>query len=433
MNTLWNHTATSTCKKSPDLASQICLDESDHGVLLTAESGRIESANPTFCRWIGYTFEELHGMRIQQLLSVEARTFHQMYWQPLMALQGAVANVKFDLVHHAGFMLPMMSSAITCTYSKAIVHELTLFNTEEQRYTRDLLTARLLAERCLAKNLKAQRALLSRSRVCIVQTPADKQAMLSKQMLGIVSHDLRTPLLAISMAAELLGRHPHSTETLKLLGHISHSVARAQRLVADVLDFTLIQSGRGVPIHPTVSDLPSAVEGCLEELRLAFPRHQLTYNHVGQRLALFDKDRLFQVIGNLVANAIAYGDPQSPVSVRSCNQDKIVVITVHNMGAPIPAELLERLFEPLVRGQKQPVEMRNAGLGLFIVSQIAKAQAGRVSVISTQQDGTTFSVTFSQIYAGTNPDHLLSNTLDISWVRVMRPDHTKFIVFRSKR
>jgi len=172
----------------------------------------------------------------------------------------------------------------------------------------------------------------------------------------------------------------------------------------------LIQSGRGVPIHPTVSDLPSAVEGCLEELRLVFPRHQLTYNHVGQRLALFDKDRLFQVIGNLVANAIAYGDPQSPVSVKSCNQDKIVVITVHNMGAPIPAELLERLFEPLVRGQKQPVEMRHAGLGLFIVSQIAKAHAGGVSVISTQQDGTTFSVTFSQIYAGTNPDHPLSNT-----------------------
>jgi len=103
------------------------------------------------------------------------------------------------------------------------------------------------------------------------------------------------------------------------------------------------------------------------------------------------------------------------------------------MGAPRPAALLERLFEPLVRGQKQPVEMRNAGLGLFIVSQIAKAQAGRVSVISTQQDGTTFSVTFSQIYADTNPTHPLSNTLDTSWVRVMRPDHTKLIVFRSKR
>jgi len=145
LNTLWNPTAISTCRKSPDLASQIYLDESDHGVLLTAESGRIESANPTFCRWIGYTFEELHGMRIQQLLSVEARTFPQMYWQPLMALQGAVANVKFDLVHHAGFILPMISSAITCTHSKAIVHELTLFNTEEQRYIRELLTARLLA------------------------------------------------------------------------------------------------------------------------------------------------------------------------------------------------------------------------------------------------------------------------------------------------
>lgn len=130
------------------------MEPSEHGLLLTDENGCILSANPTFCRWIGYACDELLGMRFQQLLSQEARTFQQMYWQPLMEVQGAVLNVKFDLVHRAGFLLPMMSSAITCQYSNAIVYELTLYDPQGQRYEYELLVTRLLAECCLAKNLR---------------------------------------------------------------------------------------------------------------------------------------------------------------------------------------------------------------------------------------------------------------------------------------
>lgn len=350
---------------------------------------------------LGYTHETLVRMCLQQLLTTEAKALHQLYWQPLMGKLGAVANVKFDFVHCQGFTLPLISNAITCARSNGIVHELTMFNPNGQSYERDLLSARLLAERCLANNLKTQRALLSRSHACVMQSPERTQSLLAEQMLGVVSHDLRTPLLAIRMAADLLTRRSPPAESQKLLTAINHSVSRAQRLVGDLLDFTLIQAGRGITIQPRVADLPRTVEGCLEELRLTFPGRQLTYQHTGERSVMVDTDRLYQVISNLVANAVAYGDPSTPVYVTSCIEEATATLTVHNSGAPISLELLKHMFEPLVRGEQRVAGATSIGLGLFIVTQIAKAHAGCVSVVSTQQAGTTFMMRFSQKNAGT--------------------------------
>ena len=391
MNTLRRYITASTGKR-PDIALQIRVEPSEHGLLLTDENGCIRSANPTFCRWIGYACDELLGMRFQQLLSQEARAFQQMYWQPLMEVQGAVANVKFDFVHRAGFMLPMISSAITCQYSNAIVHELTLYDPQGQRYEYELLVARLLAERCLAKNLKVQHELLSSRRSSAVQVQVDPQAAFSRHMLGMVSHDLRTPLLTIRMATELLERRSQTDKTRELLRHISQSVARAQRLVADLLDYTLIQGGQDLSIHPGVADLSKVVGACVEELRLTYPSHSLLYEHFGERRAMFDKDRLYQLIGNQVATAVAYGDTGLPGRVTSRTEGSITTLSVLNQGAAIPAELLDRLFEPLIRGRHKSVKASNIGLGLFIVKQIAKAHAGDVSVVSSEEEGTCFSV-----------------------------------------
>lgn len=91
-------------------------------------------------------------------MSLEGRTFHKMYWAPLMQIQGVIAGVKFDLVHHNGHSIPMMLSAISCEHSAGIFHEMTLFKAEDrQRYERELPNARMLAERHLAKHLKDQR------------------------------------------------------------------------------------------------------------------------------------------------------------------------------------------------------------------------------------------------------------------------------------
>jgi sigma-B regulation protein RsbU (phosphoserine phosphatase) len=376
--------------------SEILFDEADCGLLLTAENGQIAQVNLTFCRWIGYRRTELLGRHIQDLMSLEGRTFHRMYWTPLMQIQGVIADVKFDLVHYNGHSIAMMLSAIRCENSAGIFHEMTLFKVEDrQRYERELLNARMLAERHLAKHLKDQRVMdITQDKLRITYAAAEDMALFAEQLIGIVSHDLRNPLSAIKMATELLGRREMDAKQAQILGHIAHSAERAQRLVADLLDFTLTQVGRGIAVLPKPVDLHELVADCLDELGLAFPGHELIHLRYGQGDFTADSDRLYQLIGNLVANAVAYGAADSEVTVSSSFEEQAVIITVHNLGTPIPLELLKDLFEPMIRGSHDNAELRSVGLGLFIVREIARAHYGEVAVTSSLTSGTTFTATF---------------------------------------
>jgi len=385
------------------LGSDSLFDDADSGLLLAAEDGRIERVNLTFCRWIGFSREELLGSSIQSLMTLESKTFHQVYWGPLMQIQGSVANVKFDLVDRSGHSIAMMLSAISCEHSNGIFHELTLFKAEDRRrYERGLVSARMLAEGHLAKSLKAQRAeQITQGKLRTIYAAAEDRALFAEQMIGIVSHDLRNPLSAIRMAAEILSRRDPDARSIQMLGHISHSVERAQRLVADLLDFTLVQVGRGIIVTCAPLNFHEVVADCLEEIRLSFPKSSLVHLRSGQGEFSADSDRLYQLVGNLAANAIAYGEEGSTVTVSTRIEDEAVTISVHNVGTPIPAGLLENLFEPMIRGSHDNAELRSVGLGLYIVREIVRAHNGEITVSSTAELGTTFIAIFPRLEAKT--------------------------------
>jgi sigma-B regulation protein RsbU (phosphoserine phosphatase) len=145
-------------------------------------------------------------------------------------------------------------------------------------------------------------------------------------------------------------------------------------------------------------NLRRTVAEAADELRFAFPERTLSHHHEGSSDECHgDVDRLAQLVGNLVANAMAYGKPETAVSVTSRVERDVFVIAVHNQGTPIPAEVQAQLFQPLVRGAGGSDAARSVGLGLFIVSEIVKAHRGTVSVESTLQAGTTFVATFPNI------------------------------------
>ncbi len=103
------------------------------------------------------------------------------------------------------------------------------------------------------------------------------------------------------------------------------------------------------------------------------------------------------MLSNLLANALRYGDPQAPVTLRAWTQDpEAVVITVHNTGAPIPPAAQSTLFDPLLRlgaaGRETRAPDEGVGLGLYIARQIVMAHGGELGVQSTAADGTTFTV-----------------------------------------
>ncbi|WP_297839930.1 PAS domain-containing sensor histidine kinase [Pseudomonas sp.] len=363
------------------------------GLLLTSATGSIERANLTFCHWVGLSQSELQGRRFQELLTMGDRIFHQTHWAPLLQMQGSVTEVKLDLVHKDGHSIPMMLNAVRREHpTTGIFHELAIFIAEDRnRYERELVAARKLAEERLLQQLQAQRALtLAQDRLSQAHADAEIRATFAEQMVGIVSHDLRNPLAAIKMAADMLARNEQDEKRTRIIGHVTHSANRAQRLIADLLDFTQARVGRGIVVNPQAIDLHAVVASCVEELSMTFSGRGLIHRHVGATRCVADGDRLHQAIGNLVANAMTYGDPDKAVTVTSAVEAEGVVITVHNQGVPIPAPLLANLFEPMIRGVDGGDEVRSVGLGLFIVREIARAHHGNVQVTSTLEPGTVF-------------------------------------------
>ncbi|WNG42803.1 PAS domain S-box protein [Archangium minus] len=215
-----------------------------------------------------------------------------------------------------------------------------------------------------------------------------------RQLIGIVSHDLRNPLNAILLSATMLMRRSGVDARKEgALRCVFDAAERMRRLVRDLLDFTQVRMGQGLPVKREPLDLHALVHKVVDEVLAAYPEREVEVRAEGEARAALDADRIAQLLGNLLSNALAYGAAGSPVCVTTRDEGAHVVLEVHNRGEPIPPEKLERLFQPLERGAQSPAHAsRSIGLGLFIVDSIVRAHGGRIRVHSTAGEGTTFSV-----------------------------------------
>ena len=382
----------------PGPDSQTLFEGAPCGLVVTQEDGTILLANLTFCCWIGFDACSLIGRRFQDLLTIGGRIFHQTHWAPLMRMQGSVAEVKLDLVHKDKHCVTMLLNGVRRENADGAFFELALFTiSDRDKYERELLSSRKVAEGLLHEKTVAETALqLAQSELKIAYEKAERRASFAEQMVAIVSHDLKTPLTAIKMASDMLTRDELSAKQFKMLGHISQSAGRAERMIADLLDFTLARVGRGVAVTPAPVDLHTLVSLSVDELRVAFPAANLQHQCNGSGIAYIDADRVQQVIGNLVANSVAYGDLKQPIIITSSCEEHQTIVSVRNQGAIIPESLMATLFEPMIRGTNDR-NARSVGLGLFIVREIARSHGGNVTVRSNTEEGTTFEVFFPQI------------------------------------
>jgi len=366
------------------------------GLIVTQPNGAIERVNQTFCRMLGMEREALQGKRFQDLLNVAGRVFLQTHWAPLLQTQGSIAEVKVELMHADGRPVPMMLSAVRRTHPSGVLHELAVCMAEERnRYERELLASRKMAEELLQQQMAVQAELTSaRNRLRLAHAEAEIRAIFAEQMVGIVGHDLRNPLAAIKMAAGLLGRTNLDTRQTRILGHIDQSTDRAERMIVDLLDFTNARVGRGMSVSVQPVDLHAVVGRGVEELRLTSGDRLLTHNREGEGACVADADRLLQVLGNLVSNAVDYGAPQSEIVITTAFDASWIRLSVHNQGEPVPMEKVDGLYEPMVRIVGEGDETRTVGLGLFIVREIVRAHLGDITVRSSAQEGTTFTAIF---------------------------------------
>jgi sigma-B regulation protein RsbU (phosphoserine phosphatase) len=378
-------------------SAQALYEDAPCGLLVTAPDGVIQRVNRTFCSWTGRDPDELIGQRrLQDLLTMGGRIFHHTHWAPLMAIQGSVAEVKLELTHRDGHKIPAVWNARRRAYGDVTVHEVAVFIAEDRhRYEQELVRARRHAEELLLQEQAAQQALrAAQVELDQLRALAEDRARFAEQMVAIVSHDLRNPLAVIQLSAQTLRRLGADDRQAKSLDRLERSATRATRLISDVLDFSRGRMGEKLQVSTQPIDLHKVVAEAVADLRVAAPTWAIEHRQAGAGTCLASADRLTQMLGNLVSNAMAYGAPGRPVGVTSSIEADMFSIGVHNDGEPIPEALIPRLFDAMTRGEASTGQANSVGLGLFIVREIVHAHGGTIDVVSTEDHGTTFTARF---------------------------------------
>jgi signal transduction histidine kinase len=217
------------------------------------------------------------------------------------------------------------------------------------------------------------------------------QLQLDALILGIVSHELRTPLGVIGMAANLLMSDAITPTQRRTVQRIMTASRHCDRLVADLLDFTMAR-GAGITLMRGQRDLHTIAAQALEDVRATWPGRDVEHERVGTAESFLDEDRVAQIILNLVNNALQHSPPATKVFVQTRGELGEVVLSVTNAGPPIPDTLIAELFSPLRRGESAGARRGSLGLGLFIVHHLVVAHAGSIDVTSNGTDGTRFTI-----------------------------------------
>jgi hypothetical protein len=227
--------------------------------------------------------------------------------------------------------------------------------------------------------------------------------------LAVLGHDLRSPLQAISMTGRLLLRPELSNATRYAAAmRIERCSTSMGLLISDLLEFTRTRLGSGIPLARTACDLGAICTTALETIRAGNPEQSFEEQISSDLVISADAPRLQQVLLNLLSNAVQHGDKERPICLTAVGTEDGVEMRVTNFGRPIAQAVLQKIFEPLVRAANSKTDNNeqsksSLGLGLFIVREIVIGHGGSVTVQSTQETGTVFTVRLPLVHEPAAP------------------------------
>lgn len=247
------------------------------------------------------------------------------------------------------------------------------------------------ADQAFFMNLARQGALaLERSHF---YEEAQRNIRSREELMAIIAHDLRAPLTVSSLIAYQLLEHnpdsPEATNSSSYADLLLGNNEQMERLIRDMLSFSAIESGR-LDVTPQHYDLGDILERVVETARLGRNAQPIELLHPDSSIqVLCDRDRLVQIMVNLIANARKYTDPSGQISVCYEERSGEARIAVKDTGVGIAPEVLPQIFDRFWTGGRRG-EARSYGLGLFIVKGLVQAQGGRVWAESSPGQGSTF-------------------------------------------
>ncbi len=203
-------------------------------------------------------------------------------------------------------------------------------------------------------------------------------------ILGVLGHDLRSPVTAICASAELLLKDETAAERRAALVRINGSARRMDRMVRALVDYARTYLGGGIPVVRTAQRMDRICRRVLDEIEATHAGATITLSIVGDVDGRWDADRVAQALCNLVVNAVEHASGVVSVEVAGGAAD--VTVSVANDGA-FPDGVRATLFEPFKKGDAGG---RGLGLGLFIARQVVEAHGGRIELADGSDGQTRF-------------------------------------------
>ncbi len=227
----------------------------------------------------------------------------------------------------------------------------------------------------------------------VAKSEAERHDAAKSEFMSRMSHELRTPLNSVIGFSQLLQMELDDPDVLRMLGHINNSGQHLLNIINEILDISRIESGRIVVSLRAVA-LDQLVEECVSTVMLQASTAGivLEVGEIASGPVRADKQRLQQVILNLLANAIKYNRPHGRVTVSSDLFDDHVRLSVVDTGLGISPELTERLFIPFDRLNAEASGIEGTGLGLALSKSLSDAMGATLSFDSTPGKGSVFSI-----------------------------------------
>ncbi len=342
------------------------------GYLEFNDEGILTQVNNRTCNIFNYTEKQLINNHIETILTPGAKIFYQTHLFPMLKMKKQVNEIYLTFQSKEGENIPVLINAERIVDNEEPIN------------------------RCIV--LQMERRSEYEDRILYDKKKAEKKSDKKEKLLSMMSHELRSPLNVILGMVDLLSNEINGnagSEERKYLGLIKNAGKDLARLADDILNFAKLESG----YFEVNNEVVLLEEVLMNSFMMAMHEAEdkgieLTRSEKTEIKVFADKDRLKQVIMNLLTNAVKYTEPGGEVILTTEKEGQYAKIHVKDTGIGIPAEKIDQIFQPFnqMDNDGSGSSKSGFGLGLPISKKLVALMEGNLTVNSEEGEGSIFSV-----------------------------------------